>query len=58
MRSEGPAPQEGRGTGEKKKKMEMGHWGAQPMFLLRVAKENSFQKRKDKKQSSNCLLGW
>ena len=27
--------------------MELGHWGAQPMFLLRVAKENSFQKRKD-----------
>ena len=44
--------------GKKKKKMELGHWGAQPMFLLRVAKENSFQKRKDKKQSSNCLLGW
>ena len=57
MRSEGPAPQEGHGT-EKKKKMELGHWGAQPVFLLSVAKERSFQKRKDKKQCSNCLLDW
>ena len=38
-----------------KKKMELGHWGPQLMFLLRVAKERSFQKRKDKKQTSNCL---
>lgn len=43
---------------KKKKKMELGHWGAQPVFLLSVAKERSFQKRKDKKQCSNCLLDW